>query len=164
MTKLRAVSGAPRCRADCPGGSWVFLKSRLRLYSVRGLGMVSSLDNEGCDAAALSGLGPLATFAAAATLAFGLATQTALEQLGQIDHVGSLAFFVRLFGLHRLDLARLDLLVDQSHDLLLEIVVVIPRFPASGHILDQALGHVEFLLGQFRLPHLALQLRLVPAR
>src|SRR5690554_7748880 len=47
MTKLRAVSGAPRCPADCPGGSWVFLKSRLRLYSVRGLGMVSSLDNGG---------------------------------------------------------------------------------------------------------------------
>src|SRR5690606_26320573 len=98
-------------RTAVPGGlpRWFlgFLEVPLAVVLGKRSGHGQFARYRGCDAAALSGLGPLATFAAAATLAFGLATQTALEQLGQVHYVGGLAFFVRLLGLHRLDLARL---------------------------------------------------------
>src|SRR5690606_1513951 len=80
---------------------------------------------------ALLALGTLAP----ATLA--LAAQAALAQLGQIHHVSSLAFFVRLFGFHRLDLAGFDLLINQRHDLFFKGIAVLLRLPARSHVFHQ---------------------------
>ncbi|MOA59864.1 hypothetical protein D3C78_1845930 [compost metagenome] len=45
-------------------------------------------------------------------------------------------------------------LVHQGHDLVFEFVPVILRRPFDAHVLYQALGHVEFALGQLGLGHI----------
>src|SRR5690606_23624139 len=154
MTKLKDPAAARLRRAVSPGGSRVFSKSRLRLYSVSGLAMGNSpsmiqgrstgllpAGRAGTRGLGLAGLGRLATLAALAS------AQAAFEQFGQVHHIGALAFFVLLAGLYRLDFAGVSLLLDQRHDVFLEGIVIFVRLPFAGHVLHQALGHIQFLGG-----------------
>src|SRR5690606_21288707 len=105
-------------------------------------------------AAALAG-----GLAAASLASLALAAQAALEQFGEVDHIGALTLLIRLDALHRLDLAGVDLLVDQRHDLVLEGVAVLLRLPASAHVFHQPLGHIQLLVAQVRLARLVLQVK-----
>src|SRR5690606_6071228 len=57
-------------------------------------------------------------------LALGLATQAALEQLGQVDDIGAAPLLLAFDTLDALDLAGLGLLLHQRHDAVLEAVLI----------------------------------------
>src|SRR5690606_5445853 len=71
--------------------------------------------------------------------------QAALEQLGQVDDVaGARRDFAGLEWLDPFGVAPFDLLVDELHDGGFEVVLVSPRIPRLGHVVDQRARHLQY--------------------